>query len=146
MLSATGGPVVIVTNLALYALLLLLWKLLQGINKKAFCRIIARKGKTLHLEFLQRIFSFCISVFCIVLAFGYDNIRHSLLGSATVLAAIVGFAGQDVIKDALAGLQISLYRPFDIGDRVELEDGSAGIVESITMRHVVLKKLIQSEL
>ena len=34
-----------------------------------------------------------------------------------------------------------MYRPFDIGDRVELEDGSSGIVENISMRHIVIKKI-----
>ena len=36
---------------------------------------------------------------------------------------------------------ISIYKPFDLGDRIELEDGTAGIVESITMRHVVILRI-----
>lgn len=140
-LEATGAAVVIMSNIVWYIILFVLWNILQKFNKFVFKKIMQKKGKTLHLEFLQRVFSFSYTVLCFVLALGYDNIRNSLFGSATVIAAIVGFAGQDVIKDTLGGLQISLYRPFDIGDRVELEDGSAGIVESITMRHIVIKKI-----
>ena len=73
--------------------------------------------------------------------FNFDRIRQSLFGSAAILTAVIGFAGQDVIKDILSGLQISIYRPFDIGDRIELEDGTVGIVESITMRHVVITRI-----
>lgn len=36
---------------------------------------------------------------------------------------------------------ITLYKPFEIGNRVELEDGTTGIVKDITMRHVVLQAL-----
>ncbi|MBR1743513.1 MAG: mechanosensitive ion channel, partial [Lachnospiraceae bacterium] len=36
------------------------------------------------------------------------------------------------------GFMISLYKPFEIDNRIMLEDGTAGIVKDITMRHVVL--------
>jgi small-conductance mechanosensitive channel len=34
---------------------------------------------------------------------------------------------------------ISATKPFNIGDRIELDDGTAGIVKDITIRHVVLQ-------
>ena len=48
------------------------------------------------------------------------------------------FAAQDVIKDVLGGMMISIYKPFEIGNRIELGDGTIGIIQDITMRHVVL--------
>ena len=33
---------------------------------------------------------------------------------------------------------MSIHKPFEIGDRVELEDGTIGIIKDINMRHVVL--------
>ena len=144
----TGGYAILVAvimflicNLLWIGALFLVWKFSRWIIGHVFMRLEEKKGQTLYLEFLRRTCGFLVTMFCIVSFLGWQNIRQSLLGSATVLAAIVGFAGQDIIKDTLAGLQISLYRPFDIGDRIELEDGSAGIVESITMRHVVIKKI-----
>ncbi len=133
--------IVILINAAVLLILFLAWKVLQKANKFVFRRIEKKKGKTLYIDFMQRVISFLISGVCVVTVLGWDNLRQSLLGSATVLAAIVGFAGQDIIKDTLAGLQISVYRPFDIGDRIEMEDGTAGIVESMTMRHVVIMKI-----
>ncbi len=38
-----------------------------------------------------------------------------------------------------AGLEISIYKPFDVGSRIMLEDGTVGIVEKLTLRHVVLR-------
>jgi small-conductance mechanosensitive channel len=34
---------------------------------------------------------------------------------------------------------ISTTKPFNLGDRIELDDGTAGIVKDITIRHVVLQ-------
>ena len=126
---------------AIIALCYGLWKLLQIINHKLFQTIEEKNGRSMLTEFLERIVSVLITFFFIVIPFNWDDIGQSVFGSAAVLAAVIGFAAQDVIKDILAGIQISIYKPFDIGDRIEMEDGSAGIVEKITMRHVVIKRI-----
>ena len=58
-----------------------------------------------------------------------------------IIGAIVGFAAQPVIADLICGLMISTTQPFNIGDRIELEDGTAGVVKDITMRHVVVQTI-----
>ena len=117
---------------------ILLYMLLKKITHKIF-RILERKqGRRIHLEFLERMVRVGIVVITLISILGWENIGRSLLGSAAVLTGVIGFAAQDVIKDILSGLLISIYKPFDLGDRIELEDGRAGIVESITMRHVVI--------
>ncbi len=47
----------------------------------------------------------------------------------------------EAVKEMFAGLQISIYKPFDVGSRIEFEDGTAGVVESMTLRHVVISLL-----
>ena len=74
----TGAFFVILLNIIWYALLFLLWNILQKLNTRFFQRLIRKKGKTLNLEFLQRVFSFAFTVLCVILAFGYDNLRNSL--------------------------------------------------------------------
>ena len=117
------------------------WRLLQKLNKFIFRKIEEKNGRSMSTDFLEKIISFIITIFFIILPFNWDDIGQSVLGSATVMAAILGFAAQDVIKDILAGIQISIYKPFDIGDRIEFENGTAGIVENITMRHIVVKRI-----
>lgn len=63
----------------------------------------------------------------------------ALFQGTTVLAAIAGFAAQPVIADLICGLMLSSTKPFDMGDRIEMEDGTSGIVKDITLRHVVLQ-------
>ena len=127
--------------LALVALCFIAWKLLQKLNKKIFQKLREKHGDSMALQFLEKLSTLGIALFLIIVPFNWDSLRESIFGSAAVLTAIVGFAAQDVIKDILSGIQISIYKPFDIGDRIKLEDGTAGIVEHITMRHVVIKRI-----
>lgn len=64
-----------------------------------------------------------------------------LFQGTTLIAAVAGFAAQPVIADLICGLMLSATKPFDIGDRIELEDGKAGIVKDITLRHVTLQEI-----
>ncbi len=129
---------VIFGSIILLAIYFFLAWICLKISKKIFSSIERRKGKKIHIQFAENLVKLAIIIIFVVIPLGGDKIGHSLLGSAAVLAAVVGFAAQDVIKDILAGMQISIYKPFDLGDRIELEDGTAGVVERITMRHVVL--------
>lgn len=122
-------------------LLILIAHVLRVLNKKLFRRLRKKRGKKTHLVFLEGVINAYIVVIAVIVPLAGDSIKKSILGSAAVLTAVVGFAAQDIIKDMLAGLLISIYKPFDIGDRIELEDGTVGIVESITMRHVVIIRI-----
>ncbi|MCR5235746.1 MAG: mechanosensitive ion channel family protein [Lachnospiraceae bacterium] len=128
---------VVIYFLMLFALLMLL----QKINKIFFEFLEKKRGRKIHLQFLERVINILIVIIVVIIPLAGDKIGTSILGSAAVLTAVVGFAAQDVIKDVLSGLLISIYKPFDIGDKIELDDGTIGIVESITMRHVVVIRL-----
>lgn len=62
-----------------------------------------------------------------------------LFQSTAIIGAVAGLAAQPVISDMFCGLMISACKPFEIGDRIELDNGQAGIVRDITIRHVVLR-------
>ncbi len=120
---------------------ILLYKLLKVILRRVFRTLEKKKGHRIHIEFLERVANLSLIIFITVSILGWKNIGGSLLGSAAVITGVIGFAAQDVIKDILSGLLISIYKPFDLGDRIELDDGTVGIVESITMRHVVIVRI-----
>ena len=118
--------------------------LLIFINRKCFKRL-KEKHKNLHLQLLEKVINILIVIIVGLLAFsamgGTRSVWQTLLGGTAVLSAVAAFAAQDVIKDMLAGLMISIYKPFDIGDRIELEDGTAGVVKKMSMRHVVINTI-----
>ncbi len=123
--------------------ILLVWavsKLVKGVIRK-----IGKKRKALHIVFFGNVASFAVAVAVIILIVssfnGANAVWKTMLGGTAIVSAVLAFAAQDVIKDILAGLMISLNKPFDIGDRIVLEDGTAGIVEDMTLRHVVIRTL-----
>ncbi len=65
--------------------------------------------------------------------------------NATTLAAFgaalgvgIGFGLQDLVKNFVAGLVILIERPFQVGDRIELDKNAAEVVE-IRARATVLR-------
>ncbi len=116
--------------------------ILMRVNRMIFKKIY-RSYKMLYLRFFERLITAAVflgGVFVALSSFGgFQTVWKTLLGGTAFASAILIFAAQDSIKDILAGLMISIYKPFEIGNRIELEDGTAGIVKDISMRHVVLQ-------
>ena len=117
---------------------------LSRINRFVFKKIY-EKRKLLYLRFFERILTAVIFVSGLFIAIssygGFQTIWRTMLGGTAFVSGVLIFAAQDIIKDVLGGLMISIFKPFEIGNRVELEDGTAGIVRDINMRHVVLQLL-----
>ena len=65
----------------------------------------------------------------------------TIFQGTTIMAAVIGLAAGPVISDLFCGLMISINKPFEIGDRVEMDNGVMGIVTDITQRHVVIKEI-----
>lgn len=122
---------------------ILIWVIIQ-INHLIFKKLKAHNSR-LQLLFFERLISVIIVIGGTIMAFsmlgGFETVWKTMLGGTAILSAILIFAAQDIAKDILGGLMITLYKPFEIGNRVELEDGTTGIVKDITMRHVVLQAL-----
>lgn len=68
----------------------------------------------------------------------FESVGMSLLASAGVATVILGIAGQNVLGNILASLQIAIAKPVRIGDAVEYE-GDWGYVESIFYTFIVLR-------
>ncbi|MBJ7331736.1 MAG: mechanosensitive ion channel, partial [Solirubrobacteraceae bacterium] len=61
-----------------------------------------------------------------------DQLTTSLLASTALLAAIVGFASQQVLGNALAGVQLAIAQPIRIGDAITVADNT-GVVEDVRL-------------
>ena len=117
---------------------------LTRLNHRIFHNI-QKKKKNLRLSFFEHVTSIFIVLAVLILTLsavdGTSSVWQTLLGGTAIVSAVLAFAAQDVIKDVLAGLMISLNHPFEIGQYIELEDGTCGIVEEMTLRHVVLREI-----
>jgi len=65
------------------------------------------------------------------------NTGSVVLGLSAILGLILGFGLQDTIANLAAGVWLAIYRPFDIGDAVELE-GRVGVVKDLKIMGVEL--------
>jgi len=64
-------------------------------------------------------------------------IGASLLASAGIAGLVVGLAARPVLENLLAGLQLAMTRPVNLGDVVVI-DGYWGRIEEITTTYVVM--------
>lgn len=111
-------------------------------EKKIAARMI-KKFDGINARFTEKVIRFLI-IFIATMAVIMGNkitqsFGSSLFQGTAVLAAIAGFAAQPILSNMFCGFMISTTKPFNIGDRIELDDGTAGIVKDITIRHVVLQ-------
>ena len=76
---------------------------------------------------------------------GFSKLTRTLLAGSGIMAIIVGLAAQDSFGNLLSGLFISLFRPFEIGDRVHLVNSNiTGYIEDLTLRHTVIRTYVNN--
>jgi len=136
---ADGG---IFEKIGFFALTLVgVWVLIR--IKRVIFKKVHENYEGLHLIFLERLSTGVIITGGLILAIssfgGLHTFWKTMLGGTAFASAVLIFAAQDTIKDVLAGMMISTFKPFEMGNRIELEDGTAGIIVDISMRHVVLR-------
>lgn len=124
--------------IATFIVLMLVLRLERKIAKK-----LLAKRDNINLRFVENMLRFVLILIAVQFVVFSSKVTQpfgrALFQGTTVLVAIAGFAAQPVIADLICGLMMTSTKPFDLGDRIEMEDGTAGIVKDITMRHVVLQ-------
>lgn len=108
-------------------------------------RFVKRKikdKKNLTVRFTQNIIRTVIIlvavIWVLVSSSATTDIGKVLFQGTAIIGAVVGLAAQSVLGDFFSGISITINQPFEIGDRLELENGIVGVVKDITPRHVVL--------
>jgi small conductance mechanosensitive channel len=62
----------------------------------------------------------------------------TLFAGAGVFLAIVGFAAQQAFSNIISGIFIVIFKPFRVGDLIQVGAAHKGTVEDITLRHTVI--------
>lgn len=114
---------------------------------KWFRRNIARKlrhgNDPTNLKFFRYVG--IVGVYVLGMCFGVlafpslRGIATTLLSGAGVLALIAGVASQEALSNLVGGIFIITFKPFKIGDVIEISGPLIGRVEEITLRHTVIK-------
>lgn len=103
-----------------------------------------KEKKQIHLKFFKSFLQACIIIFSLYqigIQFpAFEKFSNSLLARSSLLVVVLGFAFQTSLEDFIAGILISIFKPFNIGDRITLIGlNISGYVESITIRHTIIK-------
>lgn len=116
--------------------------ILHKYDNKAVAGSSRVRGIYTQLKAVSRIingFIFIIALAAILMTFErIRDIGYSILVSAGVGAAIIGFAAQRSLASLLAGLQIAFTQPIRIGDVIAIE-GEWGVIEEINLSYVVVR-------
>lgn len=105
----------------------------------------------LFLHFLNSIIQVVIYIAGFMLAISMipqlSRLSTTLLAGSGIVALAVSLSAQESLSNIVSGLFISVFRPFNVGDRVRLIGaGIVGYVESIGLRHTVLKTLTNTRI
>ncbi len=144
----TKNPIIgqVVELLVAVVISFLVAAILLRLSGKLFKRLRRNPEKVkLNTRFLENVIRFVIifvSVIWVVMSSSLTrSFGQTLFTGTAVLTAIAGFAAQPVLADLLCGIIISSTKPFEIGNRLTLDNGVSGIVKDMTVRHVVLQGL-----
>ena len=127
---------------------LILSGILSLILRRAIGLLIKKKATHLKAEatnflFLKNSITFIIFTGAFIFIFieipPLKSFGTALFAGAGIIAAIIGFASQKAFSNIISGIFLLLFKPFRIGDIIEMSDAKKGIVEEITLRHTIIK-------
>jgi small-conductance mechanosensitive channel len=118
--------------------------------KKAVQRLLAHDKHDhvdrMAVKFIAKLVRYGVYAFAFA-AYAHFVPALSGLGAASLtsigmISLIVGFAAQNTLGNLIAGISLLLYRPFKLGDRLQVTAPTGletGIVESLTLGYTLLK-------
>lgn len=129
------------TILFAFVLSVILRKTANAVIKRSS---ILLKSDPTHFSFLKNAIPFLIFSVAIIFIFYkipfLKSLGAALFAGAGIFAAILGFASQKAFANIISGVFILLFKPFRVGDTIELSDAKKGVVEEITLRHTVIRE------
>jgi small-conductance mechanosensitive channel len=69
------------------------------------------------------------------------SLGTAMLASVSVASIVVGIAAQSTLGNLIAGFALLLYRPFRVGDQVQLNTPKGvmtGVIDSLTLGYTIL--------
>lgn len=77
----------------------------------------------------------------------FQSMAGSILMSSSLIVAVLAFAFQKSLEDLIAGFMISVFRPFEVGDRINFVNMRiVGYIEDISLRHTTIRTFTNSRL
>lgn len=131
-------------------LIALIWAAGNIIISKLF-GFLSKKNSKIHINFAGSAAKMVWAIMALVtitdMFTATKNLSQTILTSSALLVAVLGFAAQEVLADVISGLMLSWSKPFDVGEKITIgELGISGIIESMTIRHTIIRTYHNSRL
>ncbi|MEZ5007601.1 MAG: mechanosensitive ion channel family protein [Chitinophagales bacterium] len=116
--------------------------------RRLLTKLIERNSKHLRINstnfiFIKNSISFVLYTLAVIWIFMkipyFKSLGNTLFAGAGVIAAIVGFASQKAFSNIIGGIFILIFKPFRVGDIIEISNNRKGIIEEITLRHTIIR-------
>ena len=65
----------------------------------------------------------------------------TMFAGAGIMVMMIGLAAQQAFSNIISGVFIVIFKPFRVGDVISVGTAGMGVVEDITLRHTMIKKL-----
>ncbi|WP_299968389.1 mechanosensitive ion channel family protein [uncultured Roseobacter sp.] len=120
-------------------------------------RLVARLAvlvltRSIHSPFLRQVTAraisfpvFLLGLYIVLQVAGLTQLALSVVGGAGVLGIIIGFAFRDIAENFLASLILSVRRPFQRGDFIEVA-GISGTVKAMNSRSTLITSIEGNEI
>jgi small conductance mechanosensitive channel len=133
--------------LAYLVLFVLIASLATRLLRAAVHASMARKGHDLTaINFLQQFGTMLVWVVVLILYAHLIPVLKSmgtaLLAGASVASVVIGLAAQSTLGNLVAGVSITIYRPFRLGDTLQVAAPTGtdiGVVELISLGYTTLR-------
>ncbi|MBT8231566.1 MAG: mechanosensitive ion channel family protein [Saprospiraceae bacterium] len=134
------GTLIISTFVVVWILSFITRKTLDYFIKKNSALLFSHPTNFIFLKNSTNFIFYSIGLFWIFTKIPYfQSLGTALFASAGILAAVIGFASQKAFANIVGGIFILIFKPFKIGDVIELSNQRRGVVEEITLRHTVIR-------
>ena len=152
ILAEIFDPTTLLGGLFYAVIFLVLAFLLSSIIRKYTQKIITREQRHPNdqtaIMFIAQLLQVGSFVVAAILYFhlipALKSFGTALLTTASVISIVVGLAAQNTLGNLIAGVSLLLYRPFRLGDRIQVSAPTGvetGIVRTLSLGYTMLESL-----
>lgn len=101
------------------------------------------KADPTNFYFLKNSITFIIFISAFIFIFVkipfLKELGTAMFAGAGIIGIVVGFASQKAVSNVISGVFLLMFKPFRVGDIIQVSGQRKGVVEEITLWHTLIK-------
>jgi len=140
-LNPAALPGAIAFGVFFLALAIVFARLIHLLVQRSMLRATDRTGFRFIDQLLRVLIFIVMAILYAQLVPPLRSLGTAMLASVSVASIVIGIAAQSTLGNLIAGFALLLYRPFRVGDQVQLNTPKGvmtGVIDSLTLGYTVL--------